>query len=1207
MHLKRLELIGFKSFADKTTVTFDRGVTCVVGPNGCGKSNISDSIRWVLGERSAKMLRGSKMEDVIFNGTDFRKPVAYAEVSLTIDNTDKGLPIDYAEVTISRRLHRSGESEYLINKTNVRLKDVQDLILDTGIGSNSYSMIEQGRIDYVLNADPEKRRFLIEEAAGISKYKVKKEEAIRKLERTEQNMLRLNDIVQEVHKNIQYAERQAKRAEKFKEKFEYLKDLEIRKAFFDISALEQEKSKLSAKKAGQQTELEKLNQEKESIKKSLDEQQSHLNSLLQRFSEQEAKRYNLRSEIDKNDQRLRFHQEKKVEYATRRGEIQQEQTQLNERIKKHEEELINKKSEQEKFSHEKSTMMDQLGAAESRLNETQQKLDRVRGLVEKSKTEAFDLSSEISKIKNEYHRLLAYLETSSEQQQKIDTNLQRFSDEKAQWLSKGEGYKNDLASLTESLSSIRMRESAVLENIKTLKESFEESERAKHDFDKILHEKQARFEMLKGLDEASGLDKESLFEKHPHLQQRLIQSIRDVVKIREGYEWTLELILGSYAKSLVAESAEDAETLFSSIAENKNIDLGVLVHHFGSNSYSEAGNERPSHPLIKGSLYEFVEIKPGYETLFSPFFRDVYVVDNFNPSEFKQLLSMTDKFRFVTAEGICLGPRGRISFKMGVNHDQSVFGRGNEMKSLTDEITRVKSQLQELTETRAQIKASIFTKEEEMELIQNQKTEYRIKIEAFESAENELAERLKSFDKECELLRSDQAEIEKQQSASKSQKELVETQLEELTKKERDHREHEGRLFKESDEHEAERNTLLKEFAGTKARYQHLQEQEILFNESISFLLEGQEADNKRVQSLIDELTRIADKERDLNAQDEKIHAEQAVNEDKLRQADVSLEVLSTEKAESQSSIQNMQEQVQTISEKQQNLQDIMHQDEMQMMDFGYKEKTISERMNQTYHVKLEELDRQNFPWEREDLEAAEEEMEKLRGKVESMGTVNLLAIEEYEELKTRYDFLMGQVKDMEDARTALLEAIRKINKTTKSLFEDTFNAVQKQFQEYYQELFHGGEAKLILVDETHPLESGIDIVVRPPGKRPQHISLLSGGEKALTAIALLFALFTVKPSPFCVLDEVDAPLDEANIDRFLTVLRTFLEKSQFIIITHNRKTIAMGDGLYGVTMQEAGVSKIVSVRVGDEDELPVDTESKSPEGEDKVENSVVA
>jgi len=1199
MRLEKIELFGFKSFADRTEILFDRGVTCVVGPNGCGKSNISDAIRWVLGERSAKLLRGSKMEDVIFNGTDHRKPLAMAEVSLTIDNADRGLPIEYQQVTITRRLYRSGESEYLINKTLCRLKDIQDLILDTGIGSNSYSMIEQGRIDYVLNADADERRFLIEEAAGISKFKVKKEEAIRKLERTEENLLRLKDIVSEVHKNIQYAERQARRAERYKEQLEKLKDLEIRKAFYDLGLLSQDRSLRIEDQQRCQDGASVLEARLLDLQKNEGIAATHLRSLLQKFSEEESKRYGLRSELEKMEQQLKFHQENKVEFANRCGRIQQETQSIEQNLAKSESEVNAKRAELETLKSEEVKEFQILKSAEEALKVLEDNLAQIRDSIDHVKLESFECATELSKVRNEYHRLSALVETSGERKQRQVTHSAKFQSEISDWEKKKSGYEREARAFETEL--------AALEKERTqwqlrLAEGVNRQEKTRKEIDalkKECHERQTRFQFLVDLESSSAVHEETILSEVRGLESKLIRTLRDIFEVKEGYEWALESALGHFARSIVADDWSSAEALFHQIRKSKPGSMGLLLK---GTSAKDSKRPAPHHAKIRQSLKEIVKVREGYESLAEFLIDPIYIVESLDAHNLKELAALAGEYKFVTEEGLQIGPHGLIFFRnAGATSAESIFQRKAEIGRLKEEIASREKELTRREEDARQEAENHRDLNTQWSGFEEMRFDTKIRKESFEQLCSTANERLADLKRELQLTAFEAEEIHSNEKEASVRIEDLTKALKVMEQREADLRSTQESFLGKSEAIEQKRGEAVKQAADNRAQFENYKNRSDFLKDSLRLLEEHDRRDRERLLSLQDEAMNLGEKDRLLDQEDEKIKQKQIEGLELAHQMDVALELRRREKETAEEGLSVFQRDTQTLRQQKQEQMDSLHQIEMKLMEIGYQEKIIRERLQQTYQVHLTELNAAQYEIGERNLDELQTTIAELRSKMDSVGTVNLLAIEEYEELKQRYDFLISQQKDLEEAREALLEAIRKINRTTKSLFEETFINVQKTFQEYYQVLFRGGEARLVLVDETNPLESGIDIVVRPPGKKLQHITLLSGGEKALTAIALLFALFKIKPSPFCVLDEVDAPLDEANIDRFLTVLRTFLETSQFIITTHNRKTIAMGDSLYGVTMQEAGVSKIVSVKINNEETAPSEKPALAASVQDKV------
>ena len=691
-------------------------------------------------------------------------------------------------------------------------------------------------------------------------------------------------------------------------------------------------------------------------------------------------------------------------------------------------------------------------------------------------------------------------------------------------------------------------------------------------------------------------------------QTALAQSLREIIRVDEGFEWALDAALNSFSRSLVAESLEAAEILIERVREKNVSPMGIFLRQNQVN----AGNPAlpsPEHPEIICALQTVVHIEPGFQPLLAPFIENTYIVRSL-PAQtlLREFLPFLRDYKFISEDGLSLGPGGRIFYRNSrLTSEDNPFKRAQEIHSLSAEITALKSSSQIHSHQVTGDSSRIHDWALELEQLENERMDATVRKESFESVLNGLEDRLASFEREIQLNLFETGELKLREDESVNQKAQYEKELIEAEENERALRQRQEALVLQLESIDSRKSAALQNSASDKARFEHLEERLRLFKESLALLSKHFEEDNARRETLEQEDIHLSQKEAQLREEDEKLAAEQALLEEKRRAADLSVELLRREKDTAEAALETIREEIQNQGKKSQEFQSQLHQLQMKALDLGYQEKGLTERLQQTYKLQIQDFKPEDYPLGEKTPEELAEEINALKSKVEALGTVNLLAIEEYEELKQRYEFLIGQQNDMDLAKEQLLETIRKINRTTKSLFEQTLTDVQKYFQEYYELLFRGGQAKLVLLDETNPLESGIDIVVRPPGKKLQNISLLSGGEKALTAIALLFSLFKIKPSPFCVLDEVDAPLDEANIDRFLNVLGTFLQSSQFIIVTHNRKTIAMGDTLYGVTMQEPGVSKLVSVKMNTlENTQPASAKTAKAEGP-AVEESINA
>ncbi|PIQ87286.1 MAG: chromosome segregation protein SMC [Candidatus Omnitrophica bacterium CG11_big_fil_rev_8_21_14_0_20_45_26] len=1183
MHLKKIELAGFKSFAKKTELLFEKGVTCIVGPNGCGKSNISDAIRWVLGERSAKMLRGSKMEDVIFQGTDFRDPVHFAEVTLTIDNSDHALPIDYTEVSLTRRLHRSGESEYLINRTACRLKDIQNLILDTGIGSSSYSMIEQGRIDYILNAEAEERRFLIEEAAGISKYKVKKEEAIRKLDHTENNLLRLNDIIAEVERNIKYAERQAKRAEQYKVNYEELKTLELKLLANEINDLNLKKGNLDLLRQEEEAKLQKdknLLAELETTFKQLSEE---LRVAEKEFFETEHNRLQIGEKLssiqkERETTRERFH-EVKSQINRNTEEFEKNHKKLEQLIV----ELEQIKAEYDKLSSIHHELETQYQSAHANLAQTTDEIAKKELAFKQLSEDSFDHARQMAEVKNEIQRIASHVLHLNERRQQTKEYRTRLENQLNELIGDERKIVDQIASLKQHLldqktllSSATLKRELLQTQVGQLKDQVGQQKEEKAEF---LHQ----LELMSQLHGPAFSQVKQLL--HTSETQTTVHAFLDLLEISDGYEVATAAALSDFSKSLITENTKDAVSLISKLRSKGHHRASILIKNQVEYTFSEQ-NAHQISPLQEARLLDRIKVKSGYEVMFEELLGDVYVIDEFHEDKSEAYSELSKTVRLVSKNGIFLGSKFQLTLRNGS------LTPLKDLKAQEVEVAQIEEKLAHLEQTMSGLSAELQDNEKTLaeteQLIQttNQRyVELQLHIERCETTKNNIHEQLKKHQQELELRSHDQAALGDDEAECHKRIEAHQTNLTGLEAKERE--------FK----------TQLKALTEAIEAVQVIKEQKQIQHAKAQIKLETHCETEQRIKSQQDLLTKNHE---DLVHRNESLEKEQHALEERL----IRLEQLTMDLSANQQALQadliTVTAQVQRCSQKRgesaqrsqeietkrdeqqiivQQEQNDLYQQEKREIELEYHKKSAIERVRNTYHIQADEQLLQGYYDPALDLETSTQRLEVLKGKVEQFGAVNLMAIEEYDELKKRFDFLTTQKKDLEDSRDALLEAIRKINRTTKELFQETLTMVRENFNTYFKILFQGGHADLVLIDETNPLESGLDIVARPPGKKPQHITLLSGGEKALTAIALLFALFKIKASPFCVLDEIDAPLDEANTERFNRVLREFINSTQFIIVTHSRKTISMGDSLYGVTMEEAGISKIVSVKVGQDSE----------------------
>lgn len=1192
LYLKKIELFGFKSFADKTEVIFNQGVTCIVGPNGCGKSNISDALRWVLGERSPKHLRSSQMTDVIFAGTELRKPLGMAEVNLIFDNHTRWLPIDYNEVVITRRVYNSGESEYLINKTKCRYRDIQALIVDTGLGMGSYSMMEQGRVDYILNATPEERRGLIEEAAGVAKFKVQKEEALRKLTLTEENLTRLRDIVQEVERNIKYAERQAKRAERYKTQLDTLKQMEITKAFLDIDESKTKQSRLDEEIARLRLEIQATEEEQNAERAQQNDLESRLTisekALRERLEIRAERKGKLEYDFNQIEQLKKQMAELKQICANAEKDRQEAELRLAELKTQIE------ASEQDYRPEDKNSAV-----AESELLEKQNSLaqiksdiNRQRELVEQARDALFESADLQSKQRNELERLKLELVREEERHKRLSVLQDRQLKER-------EELRKKLQDIETERRELLVNDNGILENYN---KKFSEQATLEQELSAI-NEKMASLtvessELATKIAVLRRLSKKGLLpwstaraflsESDGKISEALsaAEALAEVIKPKQGHEHLYHLAVGKFMDALIVQDESAVHEIIDVLTKKRWGEATLLLANQPV-SAAVLSDGIAKHPLILGPAIDFVECSAKHRPLAELVLSGTYISVPWSSEHKAALRQLSQKSRLITTDGMILGPGSRVQVGIKPEENAADAWDSESYASAEKRLSECERESAELKDRKISATHQLGTIAEELRSTEPGLRTARVKLESSQHVSAQLAkdyehleEALKLNESDIQLSLAEQAKA--QQHIGRLTNDVGASITEETNAKERLHYENE-RL----EDLERQKEALASEVAELGAESKHLNDRITLSSLSQTSLrsnfdlLSSLVAEKKKTiadahekqQGLGDLLSNTLSDLEQAKSEDEKYSAE-------IREFESQIESVKKERKEGADEIEFLHRKIA-------GLKDAEHAKELERTDCLHRQDAVHQQIRQAYKIELAGLNRAEYDApSAEELAQFNEKVTKLRENLETLGTVNLLAIEEYEELKTRFEFLSSQQKDLETSRESLLEAIRKINRTTRKLFQDTFHQIQANFEQYYRILFRGGHAELIMLDEENPLESGIDIHVRPPGKKLQHISLMSGGEKALTTIALMFSLFKAKPSPFCVLDEVDAPLDEANIDRFLDVLREFLTTTQFLIITHNRKTISTGDTLYGVTMEESGVSSIVSVRVAENGNL---------------------
>jgi chromosome segregation protein len=1205
MHLQSLELFGFKSFADKTIFNFHEGVTAIVGPNGCGKSNVCDAVRWVLGEQSAKSMRGGEMADVIFNGAESRKPLGFAEVSLNFTECSQELGVDWHDVRVTRRIYRDGNSEYFLNKTLCRLKDIHSLFADTGVGRAAYSIMEQGKIDLILSSRPEDRRSVFEEAAGITKYKTQKKEALRKLEATEANLLRIGDIIKEVKRQIGSLQRQAGKARRYQALHADLQVLDTHFSHRKLQGLRDELGDCSAQIARiSETEQTTRNEINEREAK-LAEARRELDAADQNIADGRSKLQQLENEIASHRHRIEFNEKHGSELRQwierSRREIGSAESKLRDQ---------NSEIESANFLVEETARLLELKNAE--LQQLSENLARQREVFRASDQKLRDTQMSLSK---DELRLSAVTENLRDLRERRDTTEHNSEAACARITAAETDHKHlsaELANARATTEADRQAVERLFARVRSQEDALRETRSALANLEKKLAtidrsvaENESRHDVLRQLNEegeglaqgSQALLKNKEFEFAGALAAQLNVSHELVPAI--------EAALGRNMHALLLRDAGRAAEVISHLNRNQLGQAGLVLE--GVEHHDRPAKNLP--PTAIDWATNKVQAAEPLAALVRRLLDRVVLFKNLEDAliavrEDPEIAAATLGGEFISRAGVLFGGSGKV-------RTDSLLQRKVRIEAIVTELTKLKREQTSIEQQRVSLESQITAATTALEkaLVSHQEAQFAQTASASKISELEREE--DSAERELESLKSDCSTLERQIAAADDQIRNLEEQRAQLEK---------GIIEGRSDISlvEAQRNKALQEEEETTTRLAELRIAAATHEQKHQNLL-AQRAPMLARQTELTEVisTRRADIENYearlvmQAAEDESARnaIEEQTGECRRREAEIGklvenrttrLEKINSNEAELRSRrdrLSELQEKRGTHSVRQTQLQlqiehlaeHVMERYRVDLRDFRPDE-PLHEKV---LHAQLKRLakdsvgavssrgaDEETEPAEQTTTPDIENLIVDLTRQLENMGPVNLEAVQEYDELEERYRFLDGQNNDLTNSRRELLDVIARINATTKELFAGTFSQVRSNFREMFAELFGGGRADLQLMDEADALNCGIEIIAKPPGKQLQSISLLSGGERTMTAVALLFAIYMVRPSPFCVLDEMDAPLDESNINRFIKVLERFVSQSQFIIITHNKRTIAKADILYGVTMEERGVSKLVGMKL---------------------------
>ncbi len=1180
MYLKRLELQGFKSFADKTILELRPGITTVIGPNGSGKSNISDAIRWVLGEQSMKSLRGTKSLDIIFAGTQNRKSLGFAEASLVFDNSDGALPIEFTEVTVTRKIYRSGETGYYINKTPCRLKDVLELFMDTGIGKDGYSIIGQGKIDEILSNKSEDRRHIFEEAAGIVKYRSRKEEAEKKLEHTKLNLLRINDIISEIEGNLGPLQTQSEKAKKYLNLREELKNIEVGLFVYNIEKYKenlqqivQDIDVMQSQCNDEEGKLERVKILKEELKSSIDEITEQIENMSNLGFESQKEIEQLNSEINVAKTRITNNNENNVRFTDEIQEQNEKIQELKQELEQKEAKKDNLKQNKEKFEKELNEKQEELAKITEKLSAKELEIEGYKQTVEQNTDKKYELQSEINAQEINFQN---HEKRQNQIKQEIQTTISELDNTRMnkEEISKGfyesENKKNKAQKSLEEVAKQKQEANQKIKSFESNINILSSDMRIKESRLKFLIETEKEKEGY--IKSVKSLLKDC--ENIKDLGKGMHGVLANIIEVPDELETAIEMCLGASLQNIVTDTEEDAKKLVEHLRKNNlgRASFLPIASVKGKKLEKLKGNESG----VIGIASDLVKFNKKYEQIILNLLGRTVIVDNMDTA-IKVAKQNGYTFRIVTKDGDLINPSGAITGGSVAKKTVNILGRGKEIEKLEKEIKNIKSKIQKLEEEKEEYEQSI---EGILELSANLEKELQ-EIDITYATEKQkmisIDENIQKLQNRLNKLKEEQKNLETLKQKSIEQKEKIQEETQKITNQ------------------NEELSKLISEFAELNKDDQkyiddlnfditNLKISVSSFDESESSIQEIQERIN---QELNNAKASIENK----NNQIEQIKVDNENLEKSIQETLNKIEEIKQKVNNSSSEIEKMKQERAQKSEKLSKQEDeitskfkIIEDLKSQLVKLDVKKTKVEEDINTIINKMWEEYELTPNNVEGyakpENVALTQKRVNNIRTEIRDLGSVNVDSIEEYKNLKDRYDFMSEQRLDLENTMSKLRKVITDMTQIMKEQFREKFKIINKNFGEVFAELFGGGKASLNLEDEENILECGIEITVQPPGKKLQNMMLLSGGEKAFTAIALLFAILKINPAPFCVLDEIEAALDDVNVFRYADYLKKFTEHTQFLVITHRKGTMEAADTVYGVTMEESGISKLLSMKL---------------------------
>ena len=1181
MYLKRLELHGFKSFADKTTLEFMPGITVVIGPNGSGKSNISDSIRWVLGEQSMKSLRGAKSEDIIFAGTQNRKSLGFAEASIVIDNSDNKLPIEYNEVIVTRRIYRSGESGYFINKAPCRLKDVQELFMDTGIGKDGYSIIGQGKIDEILSNKSEERRNIFEEAAGIVKYRARKQESEKKLEQTKINLLRITDILSEIEATIGPLKAQSDKAKKFLDLREELKNIEIGLFLHNIDTYKEKISQIikdmdtiSSQTNSEETVLEEKKGQKEALK-------IEIENIIQEIENMQNAGFEISNKIEKINSDINVTKQKNESNIETISRYENEIVELKEKINELEEEKnqkINKKNnlyaDKEKFEKELEIKEAELKELTTKLSSKELEIEEKKKKLNSNIDEKYEINSKINTQNINYENLEKREKTLKEEQRVCISELD------SERLVKEE--------ISKTFQEIEANRNKILKELEEFNQKKQESTEKIQEYEKTINKigmeariKESRLKFLIETEkEKEGYNKSiksilQACERDSNLKNGMHDVLANIISVPKEYQIAIEMTLGQAMQNIVTDTENTAKKLVEYLRTNNLGRASFLPISSVKGKKLDKINSK-NIPGVIGIASDLVKNEKIYDQIVLNLLGRTVIVENMDCA-IMLAKQNSYSFRIVTLKGDVINPSGAITGGSVITKTVNILGRKKEIEDLEQELKIFNKNLKNIENEKSEYLSSIedvLAKAEKMEKT-NQEAEIvyateKQKLTSVEANVTKLEDRLTKIKEEITNINIEKEKNRQDKINYEEQIKLLENEIIELNAI--------IEAFAEQNkDNQKYIDDLNFDITNLKISVSSFSESEASIDELVERV--NQEINNSNIsiqnkEKICEELKQenIENNEKINNLIKEIENAKQEVS-----QSSSKIEELKNTRITKNEVLQKLEEDINNRLKLIDDLKEQINKIEIKKSKLEVELEQVVNKMWEEYEITPNNAENYSKP---DNVAEVQKNVNELRNQIKSLGSINIDSIEEYKQTKERFDFMTEQKIDLEESSNKLKKIISEMTEVMKKQFAEQFKVINKNFGEIFSELFGGGKANLKLADENNILECGIDIEAQPPGKKLQNMMLLSGGEKALTAIALLFAILKINPAPFCVLDEIEAALDDVNVYRFAEYLKKFTKEIQFLVITHRKGTMEAADTVYGITMEENGISKLLSMKL---------------------------